>query len=162
MRFQIGGHRYIILFLALLLLGIMVSCENNAGRNTQTTAAKSVVSSIKSKEHFKQVVETSKDRLLLFEFYADWCPPCKGLAPVMEEIARESRDVLDVYKINTDKNGELARDFRITGIPHVSFFKNKEIVLSLSGAYPKKMYLKAIERLSSATSGAQAGQQGGT
>jgi len=84
----------------------------------------------------------------MFEFYADWCPPCKELAPILEEIAKESEGKVDIYKINTDKNPVLASALRVTGIPHVVFIKNQESVFSLSGLYPKKMYLKIIGRFS--------------
>jgi len=138
----------------------MVSCENSSSRTTP--AAKSVITDIKSNEQFRQILETSGDRLLMFEFYAGWCPPCKELAPVVEEIAKENRDILDVYKINTDKNSDLAREFRITGIPHVAFFKNKESVMSLSGLYPKTMYLKVIRRLSSMVAETKSDRRDGT
>ena len=85
-----------------------------------------------------------------------WClnftptgaPPCKELAPILEEIAKESEGKVDIYKINTDKNPVLASALRVTGIPHVVFIKNQESVFSLSGLYPKKMYLKIIGRFS--------------
>ena len=130
-----------------MLFAVIVSCENNASRKTQTPATQSVISTIQNKEQFKQIIATSGDRLLVFEFYADWCPPCKELAPILEEIAKENSKTLDVYKINTDKHSDLTRDFRVTGIPHVVFFKNKESVMSLSGLYPKQMYLKVVGRL---------------
>ena len=160
MAFQTRGHRHKILFFTFLLFTVMVSCENSSG--PKTSAAKSVITDIQSKEHFQQIVETSGDRLLLFEFYADWCPPCRELTPVMEEIAKKYSDILDVYKINTDKNSDLAREFRIVGIPHVAFFKNKESVMSLSGLYPKTMYLKVIGQLSSVVAEKGSDQQDGT
>jgi thioredoxin 1 len=128
-------------------LAVVVSCNNNASHKTQAPAIQTAISIIQNKEQLKQVIATSGDRLLVFEFYADWCPPCKELAPILEEIAKENSRALDIYKINTDKHSDLARDFRVTGIPHVVFFKNKKSVMSLSGLYPKKMYLKVISRL---------------
>lgn len=160
MRLKTGKHRHKLLFFALLLLVIIVSCENSTSR--KAPADKSAVLSIENKEHFRQVVADAGDRLLMFEFYADWCPPCKQLAPIVEQVAKENREILDVYKINTDKNRALASDFRITGIPHVAFFKNKEIVMSLSGSYPKKMYSKVIRRLSSTAADIKPGRPNGT
>jgi thioredoxin 1 len=82
----------------------------------------------------------------MFEFYADWCSPCKELAPVLEKIARQNRDKVTVYKINADRNSDLMYSFRVSCIPHVVFVRNKENVFSLTGVYPKKMYLKIIDQ----------------
>lgn len=82
----------------------------------------------------------------MFEFYADWCSPCKELAPVLEKIARNNKDKVTVYKINTDRNSELSYSFRVSGIPHVIFVKNKENVFSLTGLYPQNMYLRIIDQ----------------
>ena len=147
MRSQTRGHNHKTFLLIFVLFAVIVACDNNASRKTQPPATQSVIYTIQNKEQFQQIIATSGDRLLLFEFYADWCPPCKELAPILEEIAKENSKTLDIYKINTDKNSGLARDLRVTGIPHVVFFKNKESVMSLSGAYPKQMYLKVIGRL---------------
>ena len=84
----------------------------------------------------------------MFDFYADWCPPCKEIEPVLEKIAKEKSDMVTVYKINIDRNKALANSFRVSGVPHVVFFKNKEIVFTLNGLYPKNMYLKLVERFS--------------
>ena len=86
----------------------------------------------------------------MFDFYADWCPPCKEIEPVLEKIAKEKSETVTIYKINIDRNKALATSFGVGGIPHVVFFKNKETVFTLSGLYPKNMYLKLVERFSAA------------
>ena len=88
---------------------------------------------------------------MIFDFYTDWCPPCKELEPILEKIAKEKSEMVTVYKINIDRNRALANSFRVGGIPHVVFLKNKKTVLALTGLYPKNMYLKAAERFSAAT-----------
>lgn len=148
MRFKTTDKRYHPVFIWFLLLALILSCENNSSHKTQAPVAKAAIPIIKNKVQFKQIIENSGERLLMVEFYADWCPPCKKLAPVLEEIAKESKDYVDIYKINTDENSDLAYTFRVTGIPHVVFIKNKESVFSLSGLYPKEMYLKVIGRFS--------------
>ena len=85
---------------------------------------------------------------VMLDFYADWCPPCKEIEPVLKKIAKEKKDLVTVYKINIDRNKALADSFRVGGIPHVVFLKNKETVLTLSGLYPNTMYLKIVERFS--------------
>ncbi len=146
MRFKAPGHRCYLVFLCCLLFAVIVSCEDHASQKVQ--APKPPLPLIKNKEQFRQITESAGGRLLMVEFYADWCPPCKELDPILEEIAKESGDKVDIYKINTDKNPGLASAFRVTGIPHVVFIKNRESIFSLSGLYPKKMYLKVIDRFS--------------
>ena len=146
MRLKAPGHRFDPILLYCLLFAVIVSCEDTSGQKVQ--APKTLIPVIKNKEQFRQITESSGGRLLVVEFYADWCPPCKELAPILEEIAKKNGGKVDIYKINTDKNPGLASDFRVTGIPHVVFIKNQESVFSLSGLYPKKMYLKVIGRFS--------------
>ena len=111
-------------------------------------ATDSVIGSIDSMEQLNKIIEKSGERLLIFDFYADWCPPCKELEPILEKIAKEKSEMATVYKINIDRNRALANSFRVGGIPHVVFLKNKKTVLALTGLYPKNMYLKAVERFS--------------
>jgi thioredoxin 1 len=132
-------------FVIFFFMG-MASCKNDTSKQAQSTVDKPVINSIEDMNQFNKILEKSKKRLLLLDFYADWCPPCKELAPILEKIAKEKSDTVTIYKINIDRNRELSDSFRITGIPHVAFFKNKENVFSLTGLYPKNMYLKVIEK----------------
>jgi thioredoxin len=135
----------VAVFTSFFFLGI-VSCKNDTSKQAQAPVGKSIINSIEDANQFNKILETSKERLLLLDFYADWCPPCKELAPILEKIAKEKSAFVTIYKINIDRNRELSNSFRITGIPHVAFFKNKENVFSLTGLYPKDMYLKVIEK----------------
>ena len=137
----------VAVFAIFLFMG-MVSCKNDTSKQAPSAADKSVINSIEDANQFNKILEKSKERLLLLDFYADWCPPCKELAPILEKIAKEKSATVTIYKINIDRNRELSDSFRITGIPHVAFFKNKENVFSLTGLYPKNMYLKVIEKFS--------------
>jgi thioredoxin len=137
----------VAVFAIFFFLG-MVSCKNDTSKQAQSPADKSVINSIEDANQFNKILEKSKERLLLLDFYADWCPPCKELAPILEKIAKEKSATVTIYKINIDRNRELSDSFRITGIPHVAFFKNKENVFSLTGLYPKNTYLKVIEKFS--------------
>jgi len=131
----------------IFIFGI-ASCRDNTGNKTRDPLADSGIRYIDSMEQFNKIIQTSGERLLMFDFYADWCPPCKEIDPVLEKIAKEKSEMVTVYKINIDRNRALADSFRVGGIPHVVFFKNKETVLFLSGLYPKNMYLKLVERFS--------------
>jgi len=140
--------RFFIRVVTVFSFLVMVSCGNNTDNQPQDSAKDSVIGSINSLEQFNKIMETSKERLLILDFYADWCPPCKELFPVLEKIGKENSNIVTIYKINIDRHSELANSFRVTGIPHVAFVKNKENVLSLTGLYPKKMYLKVIQQYS--------------
>lgn len=138
-----------IWIITFLLFAVLCSCDKPADRQAATPVPKSLVPVIESKEHLDKIIANSGDRLLMIDFYADWCPPCKELNPILEEIAKENPSKVLIYKIDTDKNRDLSQDYRVTGIPHVVFIKNKETLLSLSGLYPKKMYLRVIDRYAS-------------
>jgi len=150
MRFNSLWIRLSILVIASLLFCITSSCKNNASKQAQASIADSVISVIDNVEQFDKIIETSGKHLLMFYFYADWCRPCKEFRPVLEKIAKENIDSATVYKINIDKNKDLANKFRARGVPHVAFVKKKQILHSLTGLYPKDMYLKAIKRFSPA------------
>ena len=136
-------------FIILIFFGL-ASCSDDISKNTRNPLADSVISSVDSMEQLHKIIETSGDRLLIFDFYADWCPPCKELEPILERIAKEKSSTVTVYKINIDRNKGLANSFRVVGIPHVILFKNKKTVLALNGLYPKNMYYQIVERFSAA------------
>ena len=85
------------------------------------------MSKIINKEEFEKLVLNSEETILV-DFYADWCGPCKMLSPIMDEISND----VTVYKVNTDDEEELSRQFGIMSIPCVIAFKNgKEINRSI-------------------------------
>lgn len=85
------------------------------------------------------------EKLVVVDFYADWCMPCRYLSPVLEKLSKEYRDV-EFYKINVDENQELAFEYGISSIPTVLFFKNGEIVGGFVGAMPESMVREEIEK----------------
>jgi thioredoxin-like negative regulator of GroEL len=150
MRFNSLWIRLAMLVFASLLFCITPSCKNNTSKQASASVTDSVISVIDNEEQFDKILKKSDKHLLMFYFYADWCRPCKILGPVLEKIAKENIDSVTVYKINSDKNVELVNIFRARGVPHIAYVKNKKILLSLTGVYPKDMYLKAIKRFSTA------------
>ena len=147
------GSEYIIfrnrpfaIIVAVIIFFSVISCKNNTNENTQAQTSNSIITSIDNVEQLNKIIEISNERLLILEFYADWCPPCKELGPILEKIAKEKSETVTIFKIDTDRHRELMNSFRVTGIPHVSFIKNKENVFSLTGLYPKTMYLQVIEK----------------
>ena len=87
------------------------------------------------------------DKAVVVDFWAEWCGPCKALAPVLEEISNEVTDSAKVVKVNVDQAGELAQQYGIRGIPTLIFFKDGEVKSTLVGNQPKAEILKNIKDL---------------
>ncbi len=88
---------------------------------------------------------------VLVDFGADWCPPCKAIAPIIEEIATEYEGVARVGTVDVDDNKSLAEHYAIGSIPTLLFFKNGEVVDRVQGLLPKSELDRKLSALSSAT-----------
>lgn len=84
------------------------------------------------------------EKLVLLDFYADWCGPCRMVLPLVDEIAEENPQVL-VGKINVDEEPELAQAFGVASIPMLAVMKNGKIVSQSAGAKPKAQILAMLE-----------------
>ena len=96
-----------------------------------------------TKDNFENEVLKS-DKTVLIDFYADWCAPCRMLAPIIEEIAKENADI-KVGKINVDEQPQLAAAFKVSSIPMIVVIKNGEIVNSSVGYRAKDEILALIK-----------------
>lgn len=81
----------------------------------------------------------------VIDFYADWCKPCKMVAPIMDDLAKEYDGKLKVYKINVDKEKKLASVFQVRSIPAVLFSPMQGRPIMQAGALPKDQYVKIIQ-----------------
>ena len=84
--------------------------------------------------------------LVLVDFWAPWCGPCKAVAPVVEDLSKEYEGRLKVVKLNTDENPKTAQAYTIRGIPSLYLFKSGQVVEQIVGAVPKSTLATAINK----------------
>lgn len=75
--------------------------------------------------------------VVLVDFYADWCGPCKMISPILEELAKEYEGKATIVKVNVDENGDIAGRYGVMSIPNLVLFKNGEVVKQVVGFQPK-------------------------
>jgi len=85
------------------------------------------------------------DKLVLVDFWAEWCLPCKKVDPLLAEIANEMGDKVEIVTLNIDENPETTRAYRVMSVPTLTVFKGGEPVNSVTGAKPKSALVKLIE-----------------
>ncbi len=85
------------------------------------------------------------DKPVLVDFWAEWCQPCRKVAPVLDEIAEDMSDKVTIVKLNIDENPGVARDYGIMSIPTLTVFKGGQAVQSVMGVQPKGTIVKMIE-----------------
>ncbi len=131
---------------SLLVLGPVASgCSESDGGSS--AGGKAHIATIEGATAFRQALADAGTKLVVVDFYADWCAPCRQLSPMLEEVASKYPEKAVFYKINVDKNGDLMRVFRITGIPHVMFFRDSAAVHSIIGVQHRDAYVNALNRL---------------
>ncbi|ADH70243.1 MULTISPECIES: thioredoxin [Nocardiopsis] len=92
---------------------------------------------------FKEEV-LSSDKPVLVDFWADWCGPCKQMAPVLDKLADEYGDKIEVVKLNTDQNPETPRSYNVLSLPTMNLYKDGEVVKQIIGAKPKRVLEKEL------------------
>ena len=98
-----------------------------------------------SKDTFTSEVMNKKG-VVFVDFYAEWCGPCKMTAPIIEQLAAEQKDIT-FYKVDVDKNSELASQYSIFSIPTFVIFKDGQIAAQFSGAMGKEGFMSEIKRV---------------
>ena len=89
-----------------------------------------------------EVLKSSKP--VIVDYWAEWCGPCRMIAPVLEEIASEYAEKIDVVKLNVDENPAIAQRYQILAIPTLNVFKGGEVVKQIKGAKPKAALLRDL------------------
>ena len=152
-------------FLLLLIFAVIlfsVNCtsapsENNNANNKTTESLEEATGEVITinKEDFLNKIynyEKNKEEWVyegslpcIVDFYADWCPPCKIVDPILKELAEEYKGKIIIYKINTDNERELASLFGIRSIPTYLFIPEKGNPQSAVGALPRESFVKVID-----------------
>jgi thioredoxin 1 len=94
--------------------------------------------------NFDQVV-LAGDKPVLVDFWAQWCPPCHQIVPILAQIAAERKDQLTVVKLNSDENPQISSKYRVMALPTLMLFHHGELIWSVVGARPKAKLLKELD-----------------
>lgn len=137
------------------LVLILVSCSMSAktDKKDEENAAKGEVVTLNKAEFLSKVFNYEKspsqwvyegDKPCIIDFYADWCGPCKKVAPIMKELAGEYKNEIVIYKVNVDQEKELASAFGIQSIPSILFVPKQGQPQMAQGALPKEEMVRLI------------------
>jgi thioredoxin 1 len=109
----------------ILALSVIYSCGTRTNANNSTVAGNEL-KSVNDMGSFNEIINGSTP--VLVDFYADWCGPCKMMAPIMQQVSRDMVGKVTVIKVDVDKNEEVARKYQIRSIPTTILFKNGKVL----------------------------------
>lgn len=90
----------------------------------------------------------NKEKIVLVDFWATWCGPCRILSPILDELSKEyEEDLIEFKKVNVDDNGALVKQYEITAVPTLLFFKNGKKIHRVVGGYGKNLLKNNIENI---------------
>jgi thioredoxin len=112
--------------------------------NLPETSGESNKSTGMTKQEFDELLNVEK--LVLIDFYADWCAPCIKMKPYLEEISKDMADKVVVIRINADDNQALCKELQIDALPVLHLYKNKSLTWTNSGFIDKSEVIKMLEK----------------
>lgn len=159
-----------VLLLALASAFTLIACNNqNQNKNSQTTETNTIKTEnnmtttttaktihltradfLKKVANFEETPDKWEylgDKPAIIDFYADWCGPCKMIAPILEELAEEYEGQIYIYKVDTEAEQQLAGEFGIRSIPSLLFVPMGEAPQMAQGALPKDAFKQAIDEV---------------
>ena len=134
-------------FIGIFLMAA-ASCSDAIGPESEEKKAgkRIVFKEITGYDQLKTVVMENSHRLLVLDFYADWCRPCTQLEPILKELAHSFGNRAAIFKINIDKNQNIASDLGIGSIPYVLLVREGKAVEAIMGLYPKRNYVRLFQK----------------
>jgi thioredoxin 1 len=153
----VPGKLNILLPLAIIVMSVFVGCDasrvpKNLDEAPDGAVERLVVSETGSVDavagKFLELVKRTDQKLVLVDFWAPWCGPCKMLSPSLQQIKKDWGDRIEIVKVNTDEAGALVGYFEINGIPDVRVFRAGAQVADFQGAAPRQeieAMLKSLE-----------------
>lgn len=114
-----------IVSLSVILMIFITACGNSGQVNKENNAVNSEVVIIEDMNTFNEMINGATP--VLVDFYADWCAPCRMMAPILQQVSREMEGKVKVVKVNVDKNGEAAQKYGIRSIPTMILFRNGKV-----------------------------------
>ena len=140
-KLNVNIRRFLIVSGAVLsILPLLLSC----GKPKVEDEGKELPL-IATSDELTAASDSAGDRMVVLDLYADWCMPCKLVAPVLYDLANENKNSVFFYRVNVDKSPDIAQSFGVRGIPYVIFMKHKKAVYALTGVKPKEQYQKVLD-----------------
>lgn len=134
-----------LILVALIAGSMVVNAQEDSNIKPELLTEETFKQKVYNYEKNTEVWIFEGDKPAIIDFYADWCRPCRLVAPIMDELANEYKDQIYVYKVDTEKQRELSRIFGIRSIPAVLFVPMKGKPQMSTGALPKESYKQVID-----------------
>ena len=145
MKKLIGTVILLIVFIVLIIVSVIIVNKQGLRENEQNNAAGNnhVYALEVFEDNFEDEIDT--DKVVLVDFYATWCGPCKKLSPILEEVATE-HDEIKLIKVDVDQNPNLSQQFSITAMPTLVVIKNGEEVDRSVGLVSKQKVINLVNK----------------
>ncbi|MBN1215314.1 MAG: thioredoxin [Candidatus Lokiarchaeota archaeon] len=102
---------------------------------------------INSSEELKKIISDFPNKIIIIDFWAVWCGPCRFISPIFEKLHSDFSNDFIFAKVNVDENRQLSQQFRISGIPTILFLKNDEIINRIIGALGYEQFKEILNKL---------------